>query len=342
VTADSIAMFAVVLSIALLFHWLPLWRRSNLWFGVTVAPDFRNTTEAGRMLREYRIEMWAVSLVALVLLWAGLHGGASWILAAGPLLQSLGAFIAFARGRNRTRPYARHPDGVRAATLAAASEHLPGGAVGIIVPYAALAGVAIFLHANWQSLPSRFPIHWGLNGTPDRWAERDWRSVDGPLLVGLLVIALLHLLGYMIVAASPRGRMAETADWTTRFRRANLRMIVAMGWTLAALFGVLALNPYLASGDELAVPAWLMVGAILAVTAGFLWPIVRISQEPGSGSDGTPDECWKLGQIYYNPNDPALMVEKRFGVGYTINFGNRASWLLVGLLVLILLVPLLF
>ena len=77
------------------------------------------------------------------------------------------------------------------------------------------------------------------------------------------------------------------------------------------------------------------------VTAGFLWPIIRISQKPGSGSDGTPDECWKLGQIY-NPNDPALMVEKRFGVGYTINFGNRASWLLIALLVLILLVPLLF
>jgi hypothetical protein len=341
-TADSIAMFAVILAIAVLLHWLPLWRRSSFWFGVTVAPDFRNTPEAGRVLREYRIEMWAVSLVALVLLWAGVRGGASWMLAAGPLLQSLGAFIAFARGRNRTRPYAQHPGGVRAATLAAASEHLPGGAVGIVVPYAALAGAAIFLHANWQRLPSRFPIHWGLNGTPDRWAERDWRSVDGPLLVGMLVIALLHVLGYMIVSGSPRGRMAETADWTARFRRANLRMIVAMGWTLAALFGVLALNPYLASGDELAIPAWLMVGAVLAVTAGFLWPIVRISQEPGSGSDGTPDECWKLGQIYYNPNDPALMVEKRFGVGYTINFGNRASWLLVGLLVLILLVPLLF
>jgi len=125
------------------------------------------------------------------------------------------------------------------------------------------------------------------------------------------------------------------------FRRANLRMIVAMGWALAALFAVLALNPYLSSGDALVVPAWLLVTAMLVVTAGFVWPIIRISQEPGSGSDGTPDECWKLGQIYYNPNDPALMVEKRFGVGYTINFGNRASWLLVALVVLIVLVPLL-
>ena len=340
-TADSIAMFAVVLSIALLFHWLPLWRRSGLWFGVTVAPDFRNTPEARRVLRQYRIDVWAVWLVAGVLLWAGVRGEAHWMLAAGPLLQSLGAAIAFARGRNRIRPYALHPVRTRSATLAAASEHLPGGVAGIIVPYAILATAAIFLRAHWQRIPSRFPVHWGLDGTPDRWAERTWRSVDAPLLAGLLTVALLQAAGYLIVAASPRARMADTADWTARFRRANLRMIVALSWTLAALFAVLALNPYLAGGDSLIVPAWIMLAAVLAVTAGFLWPIIRISQEPGSGSDGTPDECWKLGQIYYNPNDPALLVEKRFGLGYTINFGNRASWLLIALLLLILLFPLL-
>jgi len=338
--ADLWIVWACLLPIALLLNWLPLWRRSNLWFGVTVAPDFSDTPEARRVLRRYRIEMWAVSAVAWVLVWAGFRGESAWMLAAGPTLQALGAAVAFARGRSRTRPYAQHPTGERTATLAE-SEKLPGGPVAIVVPYALLAGVGVFLHVNWQRLPSRFPIHWGITGTADRWAERGWRGVDGPLLAGLLVIALLHVPGAMIVAASPRGRMAGTAEWTARFRHANLRMIVAMGWTLAALFGVLALNPYLATGDTLAAPLWLMVLVVLAVTAGFIWPIIRISQEPGSGSDGTPDECWKFGQIYYNPNDPALMVEKRFGVGYTINFGNRAAWLLIGLLALIILVPLL-
>lgn len=26
--------------------------------------------------------------------------------------------------------------------------------------------------------------------------------------------------------------------------------------------------------------------------------------------------------MYNNPNDPSLMVNKRFGIGWTINFGN--------------------
>lgn len=341
-TADSIALFVLLVSIAVLFHWLPLWRRSGIWFAVTVAPGFRQTPDARRILRQYRIEMWSASLAAWVLLWSGTHWQANWTPAAGSLLEVFGAVVAFARGRNRAKPYAAAAGRTRAATLAPASVGLPGGAAGIVVPYAVLAAAAIFLNANWQRLPGRFPVHWSIDGTADRWAERTWHSVDGPLLAGFLVIVLLQALGFLIAAASPRARMPETADWTARFRRANLRLIVAVGWAFSALFGVLALNPYLSGGDALVIPMWLIPAAILVVAASFLWPIVRICQEPGSGSDGTPDECWKLGQIYYNPDDPAMMVEKRFGVGYTINLGNRASWLLIALLALAIAVPLLF
>jgi uncharacterized membrane protein len=51
--------------------------------------------------------------------------------------------------------------------------------------------------------------------------------------------------------------------------------------------------------------------------------------------DHTPDTAWKWGQLYFNPDDPALIVEKRFGIGYTLNFGNRWSWVLM----LVLLLP---
>jgi uncharacterized membrane protein len=65
---------------------------------------------------------------------------------------------------------------------------------------------------------------------------------------------------------------------------------------------------------------------LTASLAPFVVQLVRLTRDRTSASDGTPDKCWKLGQIYINPNDPALVVEKRFGVGYTLNFGNRALW----------------
>ncbi len=34
------------------------------------------------------------------------------------------------------------------------------------------------------------------------------------------------------------------------------------------------------------------------------------------------DRHWRAGMRYVNPADPALFVQKRFGVGWTLNFGN--------------------
>ncbi len=53
--------------------------------------------------------------------------------------------------------------------------------------------------------------------------------------------------------------------------------------------------------------------------------------------DRTPDRCWKAGIFYVNPADPALFVEKRVGIGYTLNFGNPWSWIMLVLIVTFLL-----
>src|SRR6201987_6566316 len=46
-------------------------------------------------------------------------------------------------------------------------------------------------------------------------------------------------------------------------------------------------------------------------------------------NDRTPDRCWKAGIFYVNRADPALFVEKRVGIGYTLNFGNPWSWVVL-------------
>lgn len=40
------------------------------------------------------------------------------------------------------------------------------------------------------------------------------------------------------------------------------------------------------------------------------------------------DDKWILGVFYYNKNDPSFMVEKRVGIGYTINFANTKAVLI--------------
>jgi uncharacterized membrane protein len=53
-----------------------------------------------------------------------------------------------------------------------------------------------------------------------------------------------------------------------------------------------------------------------------------------------PDNCWKWGIFYVNPDDRAVFVKKRYGFGYTLNFGNNWSWAVVAVIVLAIVLPL--
>src|SRR5277367_3099815 len=48
-----------------------------------------------------------------------------------------------------------------------------------------------------------------------------------------------------------------------------------------------------------------------------------------AGTDRDDDRFWKARLIYVNCDDPALVVGARFGVGWTLNFGNPVAWLVV-------------
>ena len=46
------------------------------------------------------------------------------------------------------------------------------------------------------------------------------------------------------------------------------------------------------------------------------------------------DRNWILGMFYYNKKDPAFMIEKRAGLGYTINFANKFSLIVLFLIII--------
>jgi uncharacterized membrane protein len=46
-------------------------------------------------------------------------------------------------------------------------------------------------------------------------------------------------------------------------------------------------------------------------------------------------EYWKWGIFYNNPNDSSIWVPKRTGLGWTLNFAHRVSYLIMALLVVV-------
>ena len=81
-------------------------------------------------------------------------------------------------------------------------------------------------------------------------------------------------------------------------------------------------------------PLWIILVPILllAVFSILVLALIKDKQKP-------PDEAWS-GPFYSNPDDPSLFVPKRYGIGYTLNFGNPWSWVVLLLILVLATAPL--
>lgn len=78
---------------------------------------------------------------------------------------------------------------------------------------------------------------------------------------------------------------------------------------------------------------WIILGPILLIAA-----VAALVSFCGSTEQRPSDNRWS-GIFYSDPDDPALFVPKRFGIGYTLNFGNRWSWAVLALFLVMVALP---
>jgi hypothetical protein len=324
-----------LLLIAVASSFLPGLTRPDLFFAVTVPTGFGRSAAGRALVGRYRWWGWAgTTMLALGVV--GLGDGAAAFVAAtgGGVAVWAGAFLA---GRRAARPHGVAPAPVRTATLAVRTEAVPGGTLALILPLVILAARAGECFLRWDEIPSRIATHWGWNGA-DRWVEKTPQAVYGLFVaMGLLCAVLLFLAWAMVHRARRIAPLGEPAGAEHRFRDVGVAGLMALGWVFA-----LTLPPI--ENMALAVPfgpgligvvaaAW-MVALVWAGQGGTRLPgYAPLTDGAAPVGDRTADGSWKLGLFYVNRGDPALIVEKRFGLGWTLNFGHPLSWLVVAAVV---------
>ena len=82
---------------------------------------------------------------------------------------------------------------------------------------------------------------------------------------------------------------------------------------------------------------WIFIGGL-----GILAVLSYIAVLAARPRESTPEQFWRGGIFYVNSDDPAIFVQKRIGIGYTLNFGNRWSWVILGFVLAMAAVPLLW
>lgn len=300
--------------VSLLILSIPHLTRREILFGVVVPIDFRSSQEGRRAIRMYR------SVVAIPAI-GGLIAIALWVHEFLPVLVlALLATVAvgmtaFVWQNRELKVFAVQPQPVRAFELSAEPERLPWFTWLGVVPLMLLGAAALYLHAHWDSIPARFPVHWGLDGNPNRWADRSVKGVYRPLFFGAEMV--FWFFGFAL-AIWYGARQSEP------LRRPTVGLLVAVEWSMALTMSGIALAPVLH------VPvALIALGSLPVILIGVIYLTMK-ARHPRGPVDPTPNECWKGGMIYNNPNDAALFVARRDGVGFTSNMGNPWSWVMLG------------
>lgn len=307
---ESICLLALVLEGAMMLL-LPHFSPRRFLFAITVPPAFRGSESARAALRRYHWTVAGAIVVAVVIVLVHVSAELAFAIAGPiPIVGGLGAFLI---ERGRIRRQAPPMADVREADLSPEADHLPRWFSLALPPFAAPAAAAAYLRAHWAEIPERFPTHYGVNG-PDRWADKTSQAVFEPLLFSSGMMLLLLLLSLAMFFGSRR----------TPQRVVILKIMVGGMYLFAFLFCALSLEPLL--GISL---VWLFLPTLVFVVVAIAWAF-RTVRNPDAPGEATPDNCWILGSIYYNPQDPAIFVQKRIGFGYTFNFGNRWCWIVLG------------
>ena len=136
---------------------------------------------------------------------------------------------------------------------------------------------------------------------------------------------------------------ATSAYGYALFVRAQSMMLVVLGLALNLVLALMPLtfagilSPNASFTAAMVVAAGAVVGcAWLAYAYGQNGNrAVKLLSEREAGATGSEslnfddDHFWHLGVFYANADDPAVVVPKRFGIGWGLNWARPASWLIV-------------
>jgi len=306
----------------------PVWVRPGTYFGVRVSPEYRGSPQAQHSRRSFTLKVWVATVFAVALTIVTSVKGEFWLGSLGFLIQLGTATVAFRDAWRDTKPHGLDAPSARTAHLFARRPRVPGGAAAVATPFFLLAAASLYLLSNWESIPIRFPVHWDMQGHANGWSDRSVLGVFGPLLIAFVILVFIS---GVIVAQAYAARRAPAGSGLERRNRAMLVGPVIVMWIIAIMFSLAGLTPVILRNGQFPIPAFVLIVIPIAGVIAGIWLAARASAEPDDlPDDHTPNECWKWGQFYYNPADSSIMVERRFGIGYTFNFARWQSWVMLG------------
>ena len=195
----------------------------------------------------------------------------------------------------------------------------------------------------YPSMPHDLAVHYGASGVPDRMEVKSIGSAFSLVFLQLGLTALLTGLAAAIVRSRPDldpARPSGSARWARHYMSLGAKTL--LGLVAMIDLGLMASSLLMWTGTVTRWAPLVIVIPVLAAVVSAVAVLARNNKDRDGDSEDTglthrdDDRYWRAGLIYINREDPALLVPRRFGIGWTLNFGDpRTSMLLAEVVALI-------
>ena len=329
---------------------VPWLTRRREAFAVTVPESAQSDPRIARMRRVYLVTLLVISVACAA-------GSYALSLAANPLALSaltcapvLAGFIlmlvfrARVRAIKRTEGWRAHAQ--RTATVAGSAEKNAPKPLPLTWNLLYLPVILVTLAvtvALYPAMPDPVPVHYNAAGVVDNYLAKGWQVIAMPVAVqAFLALSFAAAHWQMLRSRRPVAPESPTASALAygMFARAQSVTLLVTGLVIVAAIALMPLTfaGVVTPGQSLVALLVVCVGAIvpqLGIALVYGQAGSRLLRRMGAAGelDFDDDASWRLGLFYVNREDPSVVVPRRFGVGWSMNWGNPRAWGLAALFV---------
>ena len=330
--------------VSIVFAITPYFTPPYIQFGVRI-PDGHESDNSLKAIRlRFLISEMALMIFFIAIFLVYLNGISPLISGIMPLFDIILSFLVYLKFHYHTLKLKSEmqplQEQTEVSTAVIQEDSLGVRHIALLLPWIELGiFIAIGIY-RYPLIPNTFPIHFGANGQPNGFATKSIESVFSViLLVGVPVNALFSIISLAILRVNPfqnPGSPVKTRMQMSGFNRINFYLMPAIALVVnltlfvssAVIWGMLSSSyVFIAIIPVIAIlPAIIIIGMKVGQTGWKLYPNANNSENGVKARND--DSFWKGGVLYFNRNDSSIMVPKRFGYGYTLNFAHPVTWIL--------------